>query len=199
MTVDRLIRPFFEAGSGSGEEEGGGTEGTGQESGSEGAPGGQSGSSGSGQDKDQMVPASEVQRARQEAAKYRTELRDVQKKLSDLEKGQLSETEKAQKEREEAVKLASTATEENRTLRARLLAGEVGIVADARIDAAKLLDWASIDDPNDDAQVKKALEKLTKDRPYLLGTGGGADGGSGGTRQAGSGGMNDLIRAAAGR
>jgi len=195
---DRLIRPFFEAGSGSGDGEGGGTGSTGQESGS-GAPGGQQGGSGSGSDQDQMVPASELSRTRNEAAKYRNERNELAKRIEELEKGQMSEKEKAEKERDDAMKTASARTQENRELRARLLAGDVGIVAQARLDAARLLDWDSIEDPSDDKQVVKALKELTKDRPYLLGTSGGADGGAGSGNQPGSGGMNQLIRKAAGR
>jgi hypothetical protein len=146
-----------------------------------------------------MVPASELAEARKEAAKYRVERNAAQKKADELEKAQLSDQERITKERDELKTSSSTLEKDNRSLRARLLAGDVGIVADARGDAASLLDWSKIDDPSDDDQVKKALEDLTKAKPYLLGTGGGADGGTGGRRTAGSDDMNAQIRRAAGR
>lgn len=196
--ADRLLRPFYEAGTGTGDDGKGGNGGGSQEDTSTDAPGGQ----GTGQEsvpKDQMVPASELESVRKEAAKYRTERNAAQKKADELEKAQLSDAEKVQKERDE-LKTGSTALEKaNRELRVRVIAEDVGIVKAARADAAQLLDWGQIEDPTDDDQVKKALEDLTKDRPYLLGTGGGADGGEGGGRAAGSGDMNQMIRQAAGR
>jgi hypothetical protein len=146
-----------------------------------------------------MVPASELEKVRKEAAKYRTERNAAQKRAEELEKAQLTDQEKLAKERDELKGSTSTLEKENRALRVRVLAEGVGIIRDARSDAARLLDWDSIEDPSDDSQVEKALEKMVKERPYLLGTTGGADGGSGGSRQAGSFDMNREIRKAAGR
>jgi hypothetical protein len=196
--IDRLLRPFHESGTGTGDDGNGGTGDDGSGSQSTDAPGGQ-GSSQEQDPKDQMVPASELEKVRKEAAKYRTERNTAQKKADELEKAQLSDQEKLQKERDELKTSSSTLEQDNRALRVRVLAEDVGIVREARADAAQLLNWAEIEDASDDAQVKKALEDLTKDRPYLLGTSGGADGGAGGSRQAGSGDMNKMIRSAAGR
>lgn len=148
-----------------------------------------------------MVPASELQKANREAAKHRKALRETQARVEELEGASKSEAEKLQetasKEKQRAEDLAAN----NRELRARVLAPAVGI-ADTRAaqDAARLIDWSQISDPDDDSEIEKALRELTKDRPYLVGNvAGGSDGGAGGTRQSGGQTMNDLIRGTAGR
>ena len=146
------------------------------------------------------VPLSELNKVNREAAKYRKELRDTQKRLAELEDKDKSDLDK---ERESATR----ASAENRDLKDRLrnlqvqvLAGKVGVIPEAQSDAARLLDWDGIDNPEDEKEVETALRALVKEKPFLLGgVPGGADGGAGGSRETGSDDMNALIRAHAGR
>lgn len=142
-----------------------------------------------------------VKRANKEAAKYRTDLRKAQARLEELEAKDKSELEKAQDQAAKAKERADSLAEKNRLFQARILAGELGVDPDARADAARLLDWDAIEDPENEDQVADALQALIKDRPYLLGrTAGGADANAGRTRQTGQDtDMNALIRAGSGR
>lgn len=141
-----------------------------------------------------------LKEARKEAAKYRTDLRNAQKKIEELEGASKTELEKATDAKAKSEERASTLESDNRNLRARIIGGTVGIDPAARGDAALLLDWSKIEDPTDDDQVESALRDLVKDRPYLLGNvRGGGDGGAGGTRDSSETDMNTLIRAGSGR
>lgn len=143
----------------------------------------------------------EVTKLRKEAAGYRTELRKAQEALKEKEDAEKTDLQKAQGEVDDLKTQIATAETRARKATVLAVAGDVGIVKEARGDAADLLDWSSIEDPTDEKAVEKALKALVKEKPYLAGnTAGGADGGAGG----GSGGartssMNDLIRAGAGR
>lgn len=154
--------------------------------------------SGSGGNED-MVPKREVQEANREAQKLRERLRDAEKERDDLKKSQMTDAEKVQKERDDAVAAKAAADKRVRDLQVQVLAGKIGIVDPEA--ASALLDWSSISDPDDSKAVEKALKDLVKDKPYLAGkTAGGGDGGAGNGSGAGrSGNMNDLIRAGAGR
>lgn len=149
---------------------------------------------------DDLVPRSELSKANREAAKYRKERNELQQRLADIEEAEKTE---AQKERDRATSLEDSLKMEkqtNRDLRVQVLASKVGVVREARSDAARLLDWDAIRDPDDAAEVEQALRDLVKEKPFLLGNvPGGADGGAGGERDSGSQDMNALLRAAAGR
>ena len=155
-----------------------------------GGPGGQ----------DDLVPRSELQKTSREAAKYRRERNELAKRLEAIDEKDKSEV---QKYSDRATKLEADLTkaqEDNRALRVQVLASRVGIVPEARSDAARLLDWDSISDPDSEPEVEEALRTLTKSKPYLLGNvPGGSDGGAGGSRETGSQDMNALLRAASGR
>lgn len=177
----------------------GGSEGSGEGAGTstqepqEGTKGTQDGSSGS------QEPTQELERARREAAKYRTERNDLQKRVSELEGAGKSEVEKLTGNMTTLTETNSRLADENRRLRAQALAPSAGIAQAAASDAASLLDWSQIEDPADSSQVAKALKDLVKEKPYLAGNvRDGADGGSGGSREE-KGDMNSLIRGAAGR
>jgi hypothetical protein len=148
-----------------------------------------------------MVPKSELEKANAEAAKRRRELRDLEKKVAELEGKDKTEAERLQGERDTAAKERDETLAENRALKARVLAPTAGITdPKAAADAATLLDWSKIEDPSDDSQVSQALTDLVKDKPYLAGNvAGGSDGGAGGSRGQGGEGMNELIRGASGR
>jgi len=159
------------------------------------------GGSGSSQETEpDLVPRSELAKANADAAKRRKELREAEKRIEELEGERKTQTErdadrarKAEEERDAAVQAA-------RGLRVRVLAEDIGIVREARSDAASLLDWSQIDDPENDDQVKAALEELVESRPYLMGNiPAGADGGAGGNRRNQTVDMNQEIRRVAGK
>lgn len=158
------------------------------------------GDTGSGSQED-LVARSELTKVNREAAKYRKQLREAQEALKAREDEDKSDL---QKERDRAVKAEQdlkSEREASRKLRVEVLASRVGIVREARADAARLLDWEQISDPDDEREVEQSLRDLVKEKPFLLGkVPGGADGGAGGDRgDTGSGDMNALLRAAAGR
>jgi hypothetical protein len=187
-------------GEGNGEGEGGGTgEESQEESGQESQEGNGAGS-GSGADKD-TVPKSELTKANREAGKYRTDLRKAEARIKELEDASKSDQEKLVEQNKTLTSEKGSLQETNRRLRAQVIAPRVGISADAAAqDAASLLDWSQIEDPDDDAQVEAALRDLVKDRQYLLGNiPGGADGGEGGQGGGQSQDMNSLLRQAAGK
>lgn len=149
---------------------------------------------------DDLVPRAELAKANAEAAKRRKELREAEKKITDLEGQSKTEAERNADRATKAEKEAEEANKRVRLLRVQVLAPDVGIVESARADAATLLDWTNVSDPDNDDQVKAALEDLVKAKPYLLGgVGGGADGGAGGDRSGEPVDMNAAIRGAAGR
>jgi hypothetical protein len=187
-----LNDPETSPGGGSGED-GGSTEGAPGEQTE--APGGQASES-----TDETVPRSELARANAEAAKFRKQLREEQAKVAGFEANQKTEFENARDKAKAAEDRADKAEERNRELHARLVAAEVGVVREAHADAARLLDWSSIEDPDDEEQVKAAMQTLVKEKPYLLGTSSGADGGagrSGGQQESAD--MNSMLRSASGR
>lgn len=188
----------LETGTGAGDE---GSGGTGEGSGSP-TPGSQEGSAGSQEgtgEGDRHVPASELTKVRNEAANYRTQLRDAQKKIEELEGEKKGDIEKLSDRLGKLEGDNKTLVDTNRALRVQVLASKVGIIPEARSDAARLLDWGSVKDPDSDSDVEKALRELVKEKTFLLGkVPGGSDGGAGGTDR-GSGDMNSLLRQAAGR
>jgi len=191
---------FFRPDEGSGESEGGSEGSEGQEN--EGQEGSGSGGTeeGSSGEKPDLVPRSELAKANADAAKRRKELREAEKKIEELEGNQKTESEKLKSQHEKATKENAELSGQVRNLQVQVLAEDIGIVREARGDAARLLDWDSIEDPSDQDEVKAALTKLVEDRPYLRGNvGGGADGGAGGLRDGEQGDMNAQIRAAAGK
>lgn len=144
-------------------------------------------------------PNPELSRLRQEAAKYRTERNDLKKRLEELEGAGKTEIEKLTGKMSDYERNLASLEDTNRRLRAQVLGAKVGIASEARADAAALLDWSNIEDPNSDDQVESALKKLVKEKPYLSGkSSSGVDAGRGGSRETGQD-MNSLLRSAAGR
>lgn len=152
------------------------------------------------QDESQVDTASqELSRLRSEAAKYRTERNDLKKRLEELEGAGKTEVEKLTGKVSEYERSLSDLENTNRRLRAQVIGAKVGIAPEARADAAALLDWSGIPDPDSDDEVESALKKLVKAKPYLSGkSSSGVDAGQGGSRDTGQD-MNSLLRSAAGR
>jgi hypothetical protein len=148
-----------------------------------------------GGDKDQII-----QSLRKENASRRRKETQLSKRVEELEGASKTELEKATDKLTKQQDELNAANERARRLTVRVLAEQVGIAPEARADASVLLDWSSIEDPDDEEQVLKALEDLVKNRPYLAGsiTREGADGSAGGRRTP-VGDMNQRLREAAGR
>lgn len=140
------------------------------------------------------VPRAEAEEARREAKNLRDRLRAAEKERDDLKTAQMTDAEKIQKERDDALAASSDLEKRVRNLQVQVLAGKVGIVDPEA--ASALLDWTTIKDVDDSKEVEKALRDLAKSKPYLVGNvAGGGDGGAGnGAGSGGTGSMNDLIR-----
>lgn len=191
MKLDNVLLFQDAEGSGgsSGEEEG-----TGEESGTQ-TP---EPPEGTGKSADGTQNDSEIAKARKEAARYRTERNKLQKRVEELEGASKTEMEKAQDEAKDKGEKLDAANERIKNLQVQALAPLVGIAVEAASDAASLLNWSKVEDPEDPESVKKALQELVKAKPYLAGkVRDGGDGGQGGTRK-GAEDMNSQIRAAAG-
>ena len=146
----------------------------------------------------ESVPRSELAKANAEAAKYRKRLRETEKRVEELEGHSKTEVEKERDRAAKAEQELQDIKAKNLVLRAASLATQAGVSVDAARDAALLLDWERVDDPEDDAEVIAAFQELVKEKPYLGGSRrGSADGGKGGGEVPPD--MNAAIRQAAGR
>jgi hypothetical protein len=135
-----------------------------------------------------------------ESAKHRRERNQAREALQAREDEDKSDLEKERDRATKAEQTLKAEKEANRKLRVEVLASKVGIVREARSDAARLLDWDAIQDPDNPQELEAALRDLVKDKPFLLGNvPGGSDGGAGGSREDSSQDMNALLRQAAGR
>lgn len=130
-----------------------------------------------GQQQDIQNPA--AQKAAQEAARYRTELRDAQKLIADFQAkekaaadAQLSEVERAQKQ---AAEWQQKHADTTRAMQERIIgltiqlqASKLNIIdADA---AVKLMDWSQLefDDDGTPTNADKVLADLVTAKPYLV-------------------------------
>ena len=137
--------------------------------------------------------AYELYEARQEAARYRRQARD-------LESANLSEQQRIERDRDDARASVTTLTSdvarletENRQLRA-----QIALSAHGARHPELLADRLSEDDLADDKSAKAAAAELKKQFPELFGAvvAGGADGANEGAAPRGTT-MNDLFRARA--
>jgi hypothetical protein len=189
------FRPDDGTGAGSGGEGGNGGEGSG-------APAGEPQGGNSGGQAADETRERELTEVRNEAARRRTENAKLKERIAELEGAGQTELQKKDAAITEQTEKVGTLEATNRALRVRVLAGQAGISdPKAAEDAASLLDWSKVEDPDEDKSVVKALKELVKDRSYLSGNiAGGGDGGEGGGgRVSGSDDMNARIREAAGR
>lgn len=126
-----------------------------------------------------------VEGLRKEAAENRKKAAAAETKLQEHENAKLSETERLQKERDEATAKAeqTEAKARQRVIRSevRVVASELGFADPS--DAHRFLDDDAIelDDDGEPKNVKALLEKLAKDKPYLLKTEGAKSNGVPGT------------------
>lgn len=119
----------------------------------------------------------ELERARREAAKYRTQLRSVEQKLAEYEQAKLTDQEKLAKRAEEAEKRAAELEQryretviENQIIAAAQRANVIDVEAVARlIDRSQL----TVDENGRAVNVEEAVKALLKQKPYLLAASGG--------------------------
>lgn len=200
--LERLVRPHLAHGP----DDGGGSDGddagdAGDDDGTGTDDAGDDGGDSTDTDPDQA--ARELARARAEAKRYRTRVRDLEAAEQARQREGLPELERAQTEAREAAERAERA---EAALRERDLRDDVSELAKAlgfhnpakamrHIDTDGLVDD---DGKVDKAEARKRLADALKDEPYLGGAAaGGADGGKGRGRPAAGQSVNDTIRALA--
>lgn len=113
-----------------------------------------------------------VEKIRQEAAGYRTKLRDAEAELEKRKAAELSETERAKKEAADATAKLAEAEARIKAAQTRAEIATLGAalkLADAD-DAYRLLDQAAIqyDEDGRPKNLKTLLEALVKAKPYLV-------------------------------
>lgn len=144
--------------------------------------------------------ADELSKLRKELSETRREAAANRVKLKKYEDEQLTETQRLERERDEAKTRADELEQLSRDLRAQVLAAKVGVRAEAVQDLARLIDWSAIEDPTDDRQVERHIKEMVKEKPYLSQTAGvSLNGGAGRGSNGHPFDMNQWIREAAGR
>lgn len=114
-----------------------------------------------------------VSELRKEAAKYRTQVRDMEARLKEYEQAQLTEQERIAAERDEL-----RAQLEQATTRSRRLALEGAVITaatragiiDPDVAVALVAGQVSYDDDGNPVGVNEAVTELVKARPYLAGS-----------------------------
>lgn len=139
------------------------------------------------------IIADRLSRERGKYADY-DDLRKAAGRLAEMEKSQLSEKERLERELSETKARESALASQVRLHQAQSAAAKAGALYPDLV-AAKIPPEAI----GNEKQLDAAIADLKKQYPALFGRGGGsADGGAGGNTPAG-GGMNQFIRLAAGR
>ena len=123
----------------------------------------------------------ELRRARKEAAKYRTRLRELEQAEKERRRAEMSELERLKEDLTEAqARLAELELELTQTKLRQAVVSEAARLGFADPDDAwQLLDVAAIevDDDGRPANVSKLLRKLAAQKPYLLRSGQPREGG----------------------
>lgn len=123
-------------------------------------------------------------------------MKTVEKERDELKNAGLSDQEKRDKEEADRKERDSALSKQNRELRVQLAASKLGIVDPEA--ASLLLDWDSVENPDDPKAVERALKGLVKDREWLVGDNS-VDGGSGRKSPTPSDDIDSQIRQASGR
>lgn len=129
-------------------------------------------------DKLETVPMSELRLVRKEAAKYRTQLRDLQQKQADdaeaAKQADMTETDrlKAVAQAAEAKVISMKAHSDNVLRRSAIINAASVLNFQTPADAAGLLDISELDVDEagniDSQQVDELVKALAEERPYLL-------------------------------
>lgn len=136
---------------------------------------------------DKTYSAAEMKKVREEAARTRVKLRELEKAEADRKKAEMSETDRLKAEKEEADKRAAKLEKDlqrERVNSAITAAATTAKFADPT-DAHAFIDVSSItildDGKPDGRSVKAAVDKLAKDKPHLVTPAGSGDGGASGS------------------
>ena len=170
---------FFVDGDGDGD--GDGSSGDGAPGGDgDGAPGGGDGDGdgapgGDGDDDKETLTPEAGRKLRSENKNLRDRLKAAETKARELEDKELADSDKLKRDLGDSTKRVETLETENRSLRVRFAAIEVGIRPKAAAAAAALVDWDDVD-AEDDKAVADALKSLKKEHEYLFEVDGGGDG-----------------------
>jgi hypothetical protein len=146
---------------------------------------------GSGDEGGQEQPtfdAAYVKKLRAEAAAHRKEAAEAKAKLKQREDAELSELEKAQKERDEAKATADTANAKVRDalLKATATAEAVKLnIIDPELALLAIRDKVTFSDDGEPENVTDVLAQLVKDKPHLVGEKSTPGAGGTGTNPAG--------------
>jgi len=157
---------FLESGGGSG----GGDGGSGGSDG-DGAPGGDGDGDGDGApggdgEKETLTPE-QARKLRSEAKNLRQRAKESEEKLAEREKQDLGDKERLEKDLGTANKRIEGLEPENRNLRVRLAAIDVGIHLKRTAAASALVDWNDVD-VADEKEIADALKALKKEHEYLF-------------------------------
>ncbi|MFL5954784.1 MAG: hypothetical protein ACJ76I_11830 [Gaiellaceae bacterium] len=110
-----------------------------------------------------------ARKLRRENKRLRDRAKAAETKATELEGKDLSDAEKAQRERDTEKERAGTLEQQNRALRVKAAAMEAGVPAKRVKAAAALIDWDDVDADDDDA-IADALKGLRKEHDYLFET-----------------------------
>jgi hypothetical protein len=114
----------------------------------------------------------QVKKLRDEAAKWRTQLRETEERVKALEREKLSETDRVRAERDEAVQEAGRLREHART--ESLAAAAVRVGAQLGLndpdDAIRLIPASSFeyDDNGNPSNISQLVQGLISEKPYLV-------------------------------
>lgn len=147
--------------------------------------------------------ATETKEARDEAARYRTGLRDAQSKVTEYERANETAEQRSQREAQEHQERLARLETENRDLRTAGTVRELAQAAKAFNPATvhtMIRDRITYDSDGKPTNVAQLLTDLRASDPYLFrrdnnDAGAGGDGGEGGAALS----MNDQLRRAAGK
>ena len=126
------------------------------------------GGGGSDNDPPETLSLEEARKLRSENRNLRQRAKDAEDKLRDREGKDLTEQQRAERERDDERKRREDAEEENFKLRGRLAAINVGIRPKAAEAATNMIDRKAID-VDDDEALERAFKALKKEHEYLFG------------------------------
>lgn len=144
---------------------------------------------GAGGSESKTFDADYVQKVRSEAASWRTKAQQAQKRLDDMERGQMSELEKLKVDNEAITKERDTYREQARAAQVASAAGKAGAIYPDAV--ARLI-------PADAEDTEAALKEVRKQYPAMFRQGS-ADAGAGTNGKPLTNDMNDILRSAARR
>lgn len=150
----------------------------------------QAGVNGNGNGSVQQFDAEYVQKIRSEAASYRTKYANAQKRLDDLERGQMTELDKLKTDLQARDEELSTLRQKARIADAMNAAAKAGAVYPDAV--ARLV-------PSDSDDYESALKEIRKTYPAMFKSNGSADAGAGTNGKPPTESFSDMIRQAAGR